>query len=36
VTQFQVPLLLTVSGGKLTALVLSGEARNRVFAVSQR
>jgi hypothetical protein len=34
-TQFQVPLLLTVSGGKLTALVLSGEARNRVFAVSQ-
>jgi hypothetical protein len=35
-TQFQVPLLLAVSGGKLTALVLSGEARNRVFAVSQR
>lgn len=34
VTQFQVPLLLTVSGGKLTVLVLSGEARNRVFAVS--
>ena len=35
-TQFQVPLLLTFSGGALTALVLSGEARNRVFAVSRR
>jgi hypothetical protein len=35
-TLLQIPLLLTVSGGKLTALVLSWEARNRVFAVSQR
>jgi hypothetical protein len=35
-TQLQIPLLLTVSGGKLTALVLSWETRNRVFAVSQR
>jgi hypothetical protein len=35
-TQFQVPLLLTFSGGALTALVLSGEAPNRVFAVSRR